>query len=86
MAGDPDITYDYYYSGYQVVEVRKDEDTDPLKQVVWGLRYVHSPVCRWFDADTDGVSGDTMVSGDTILISDGRRHARILVGRNGPAK
>ena len=54
MAGDPDITYDYYYSGYQVVEVRKDEDTDPLKQVVWGLRYIHSPVCRWFDADTDG--------------------------------
>ena len=27
-----------------------------------------------------------IVSGDTILISDGRRHARILVGRNGPAK
>jgi len=54
VEGDPDVTYDYYWTGYQVVEVRKDEDTDPYEQVVWGRRYVHSPVCRWFDADTDG--------------------------------
>jgi len=54
VEGDPDVTYDYYWAGYQVVEVRKDEDTDPYEQVVWGRRYVHSPVCRWFDADTDG--------------------------------
>ena len=34
VAGDPDITYDYYYSGYQVVEVRQDGDADPLEQYV----------------------------------------------------
>ena len=60
MAGDPDITYDYYYSGYQVVEVRKDGDADPYEQYVWGLRYIHSPVCRWRDADTDGASIQTL--------------------------
>jgi len=60
VAGDPDITYDYYYSGYQVVEVRKDGDADPYEQYVWGLRYIHSPVCRWRDADTDGASIQTL--------------------------
>ena len=35
MAGDPDITYDYYHCGHQVVEVRKDGDADPYEQVVW---------------------------------------------------
>jgi len=62
VAGDPDITYDYYHSGYQVVEVRKDGDADPLKQYVWGLRYVHSPVLRWRDTSTppDGNVDETL--------------------------
>ena len=34
--------------------MRKNGDTDPLKQYVWGRRYVHSPVVRWRDANTDG--------------------------------
>jgi len=65
VAGDPDVTYDYYYNtslgrhslgvgGWQVLEVRKDSNADPLKQYVWDLRYIDAPVLRWRDADTDG--------------------------------
>jgi RHS repeat-associated protein len=54
VEGAPDVAYDYFYSGYQVVEVRKDQSASPYEQYVWGVRYVHSPVCRWYDADADG--------------------------------
>ena len=54
VKGDPDVTFDYYYSGRQVVEIRKDGSEHPYKQYVWGLRYVHSPVCRWYDENADG--------------------------------
>jgi len=60
VEGDPDVTYDYYYSGYQVVEVRKDGSEHPYKQYVWGLRYVHSPVLRWRDENTDGQNVETL--------------------------
>ena len=36
VAGDPDITYAYCYTGWQVVEVREDADTDPYEQYVRG--------------------------------------------------
>jgi len=36
------------------MEVRRNGDTDPLEQYVWGLRHIDAPVCRWFDEDTDG--------------------------------
>ncbi len=64
VEGDPDVTYDYYYSGYQVVEVRKDGSEHPYKQYVWGIRYVHSPVLRWRDGNTDG---DLEDEGDDTL-------------------
>jgi len=62
VAGSPDVTYDYYYSGYQVVEVRKDGDTDPYEQYVWDIRYVHSPVLRWRDTTSppDGNVDETL--------------------------
>jgi len=55
-----EVTYDYYYSGYQVVEVRKDGDADPLEQYVWDGRYVHSPCLRWRDADENGSLEETL--------------------------
>jgi len=56
---NPTATYDYYYSGRQVVEVRKDGSENPYEQYVWGVRYVHSPVLRWWDENADGQDIET---------------------------
>ena len=52
------------YSEWRVLEVRRDADTDPFEQYVWGLRYVHSPVVRWRDGNAstapDGTVDDTL--------------------------
>jgi len=82
VAGNPDITYDYYYSGYQVVEVRKGGDADPLEQYVWDGRYVHSPVLRWRDANTDGDLDD---EGDSVLYytNDANFNMTALVAADG---
>ena len=56
----PEVTFDYYYSGRQVVEVRKGGSEHPYEQYVWGLRYVHSPVLRWWDENTDGQDIETL--------------------------
>ena len=48
------VAYDYYYNtGWRILEIRKDSDTDPYEQYVWGIRYVHSPVCRFEDHNLD---------------------------------
>jgi RHS repeat-associated protein len=47
-----------------VVEVRKDGDADPLEQYVWSARYVHAPVQRTRDSNTDGDLAD---AGDSTL-------------------
>jgi len=88
VAGDPDITYDYYHCGYQVVEVRKDSDV--YEQVVWDGRYVHSPCLRWRDADENGqnVVQHTCTSDAnfnvTTLISTARKDDLSSYGRSSP--
>ena len=48
-------TFDFYYNrSYQVVEVRKNGDTDPYEQTVYDGRYVDAPVMVYRDTDTDG--------------------------------
>lgn len=45
-----------YVNAGQIIEVHKDEDDDhPLEQYVWSPRYVHSPILRWRDGNTDGL-------------------------------
>ena len=39
---------------WQLLEVRKAGDVNPLKQYVWSARYVDSPVVRFRDSDTSG--------------------------------
>lgn len=39
---------------WQILEIRKDGDTDAFKQYVWDINYVDAPVCRWRDENTDG--------------------------------
>ncbi len=61
VEGTPDVTYDYYFNDdWQVVEVRRDGDANPLEQYVWDERYVDSPVVRFHDGDTDGTIDDTL--------------------------
>jgi len=54
--GMADVTYDYYYNGQQIVETRKDADTDPLEQFVWHTYYIDALAARYYDSDTDGSS------------------------------
>lgn len=50
-----EVDYDYYYNtSWQVLEIRKDGDADPWKQYVWGINYIDTPVCYFYDSDTDG--------------------------------
>jgi RHS repeat-associated protein len=56
---NPTATYDYYHSARQILETRKNGSASPYEQHVWGLRYVHSPVCRWYDENADGQDVET---------------------------
>ena len=65
---NPDVTYDYYYNeSWQVLEVRKGGDTDPLEQYVWGIQYVDAPVVRFRDGNVDGDLLDTQDNTDSTL-------------------
>jgi RHS repeat-associated protein len=65
---NPDVTYDYYYNeSWQVLEVRKGGDTDPLEQYVWGLQYIDAPVVRFRDGNLDGDLLDTQDNTDSTL-------------------
>jgi len=47
--------YDFYHNNrWQVLEVRKHDDTAAWKQYVWDIRYIDAPVIRWWDGDNDG--------------------------------
>ena len=49
MAASPDVAYDYYYSeSWQVLEVRKDADTDPYEQFAWHAYYIDAPIVRFY--------------------------------------
>jgi len=83
VAGSPEVTYDYYYDAdWRLLEVRKDSDTDPLEQYVWGLRYVDAPVVRFRDENTDGRLDDP---GDSTLYycQDANMNTTALVDTNG---
>jgi len=59
---EPALALDYYHNNAgQIIEVHKDEDDDhPLEQYVWSPRYVHAPVLRWRDENTDGENLETL--------------------------
>ena len=58
----PTLTLDYYHNNAgQIIEVHKDGDDDhPLGQYVWSPRYVHAPILRWRDENTDGENLETL--------------------------
>ncbi|HEX8911045.1 MAG TPA: RHS repeat-associated core domain-containing protein [Humisphaera sp.] len=63
-AGTPARDDLYYNEGWQVLEVRRDGDTDPREQWVWDPRYVDAAVVRFLDANLDGDVADV---GDSTL-------------------
>jgi len=55
--GSLDHTLDMYYNdNWQILEVRKDGNANPLKQYVWHTYYIDAPAIRYYDPDTDGSS------------------------------
>ena len=62
----PTLALDYYHNtGGQIIEAHKDGvDDHPLEQYVWSPRYVHAPILRWRDGNTDG---DLEDEGDSTL-------------------
>jgi RHS repeat-associated protein len=59
---EPTLTLDYYHNNAgQIIEVHKDGDDDhPLEQYIWSPRYVHAPILRWRDENTDGENLETL--------------------------
>ena len=90
-----DDTYDYYYNeshglrslgeaGWQVLEVRKGGDTDPLEQYVWGLQYIDAPVVRFRDhTGGEGGTPDGTVDDTLYYMYDGNFNVTALIGTNG---
>jgi RHS repeat-associated protein len=56
--GNSVTDYMYHNENWQVVEVRRGVNQTPTaaayKQFAYDIRYIDSPVCRWWDADSDG--------------------------------
>ena len=76
--GPSDITYDSYFTtNWQVLEVREDDDADPLKQFVWGLRYVDDLVVRYWDENTDGAG---IVAHYALTVKDVERMSKNMRG------
>lgn len=77
--GSTDVTFDYYYSAaWQIVEVRKDGDTDPYEQYVWGIRYVDELIQRQQDSNTDGTVDETH-----YVLQDANFNVTAIIETNG---
>ena len=83
--GSPQDTYDYYHNAnWQVVEERKDADTDPVAQYVWHPYYIDAPAVRWYDADTDGVLNEDN-DGQQFYTHDANFNVTCLMDNGGTA-
>ncbi|HDZ22408.1 hypothetical protein LCGC14_0409330 [marine sediment metagenome] len=60
---------DYYYNtAWQELETRSFGDVDPIKQYIWCLRYIDTPIVRFYDTDAPpGPDGDYDDPNDSIL-------------------
>jgi len=72
-------------AGWQIVEVRRGVNQTPTaapyKQFVYDIRYIDSPVCRWWDKDSDGTMEPA--SGEMqYFTNDGNFNTTALVDAN----
>jgi hypothetical protein len=73
---DANTHYDCFYNAsWQLLEVRKNDYTNPLEHYLWSLRYIDAPVIRWRDGNTDG---------DCSVASDGDSIVHYLTDANPP--
>jgi RHS repeat-associated protein len=74
--------YDHYYNtGHQLLEVRKNADTDPLEQYVWGLDYIDSAVLRFRDSDSNGTLDETL-----YVLHDANFNVTAVIDTSGDAQ
>jgi len=74
--------YRFHNTGGQIIEVRKGGSEYPLEQYLWSPRYVHAPIVRWRDGNTDG---DLEDEGDSTLYycTDANFNVTALVNASG---
>jgi len=54
-------TYAHYFNtAWQMIEMRRNDDTDPEWQHVWDLRYIDAPLIWWRDHNRDGTIDNTL--------------------------
>ena len=79
----------YHNTGWQVLEIRRGLDgaapaATAYKQYAWDLRYIDAPVCRWWDADTDGQMEPT-AGEQHYYTNDAQFNATALIDANSGA-
>ncbi len=76
-------TYDCYYNeNWQLLEERKNGDTDPLNQYLWHPYYIDALAIRWYDANTDGDTADTN-EGEFYYCYDANFNVTTIVNASG---
>ena len=85
---DPNTTtgqYMYFNENWQIVEVRRGVNQTPTaaayKQFVYDIRYIDAPVCRWWDADSDGTM-EPAAGEMQYFTNDGNFNTTALVDAN----
>ena len=72
-------TYDSYFNnGWKALEIRKDGSANPWKQYVWSIRYIDAVICRFYDANTDGLDIETL-----YYCNDANMNVTTLVNTSG---
>jgi len=83
--GNSVTDYMYHNTGWQIVEVRRGVNQTPAaaayKQYAWDIRYIDSPVCRWWDKDSDGTM-EPAAGEMQYFTNDGNFNTTALVDAN----
>jgi len=85
----PDYDFEYYYNAnWQPLEMIYNDDPDPRRDYVWGLRYLNDLIVRYQDINCDGDYGDTFsppMMSDSILYycTDANFNVTALVNQSG---
>ena len=83
--GNSVTDYMYHNEDWQIVEVRRGVNQSPTaaayKQFVYDIRYIDSPVCRWWDKDSDGTM-EPAAGEMQYFTNDGNFNTTALVDAN----
>jgi RHS repeat-associated protein len=83
VAPHPDVTYNCHYNErWQLLEERKNADSDPLNQYVWHPYYIDALAIRWYDADTDGNLAEN-VDGEYYSLFDANFNVASITDNSG---